>query len=118
MADDHILFLSWKRVVPGREGYAGELFQSTLNYFKRQAEQGNVAGVEPCLLSASNSDVNGFIIVRGTAEKLATISQQQDYLNIVIQAGLCLQDFSVVHGYRGAKIAEMMNTWKNYASKF
>lgn len=118
MTDDHIILMSWTRAIPGREAIAGELFQSSLTWFKRQVEQGNIAGAEPYLLTANGGDINGFIIVRGSSEALTNLSHHKDYENLVVQANLCLQNFAVINGYRGSRVTEMMNAWKTYASKF
>jgi hypothetical protein len=111
---DRILFLGWNRVIPGREQQGMQLWQKALEYYGGLQSDGRIESFEPVLLSAHGGDLNGFIILRGDAEKLAGIREDNAFIDLVIEAEYCCDGFGVVGGYIGDSIMENLTRWSKH----
>ena len=108
---DRILFLGWNRSVTGREQQALKLFQKGMEIFGKWQADGRIESVEPVLLAAHGGDLNGFIMLRGDAEKLSELRQDDTFLNFAIEANYCLENFGVILGYIGEGLTDTFNRY-------
>ena len=98
------LFIGFGATVRGREGQAVELFNEVLGYYGGLQEEGVIDSFEPVFLEPHGGDLGGFILLRGDAEKLASIRVSEEFTQFSIRAGLCVDNFGVV----GADLAERL----------
>ena len=112
------LFIGWNRAIPGREQLALELFQSSLGYYGKLQAGGSIENFEPVLLSAHGGDMNGFIVLRGDAQKLAAVRVSPEFVDIETQAMLCLQGVGVIQGFVGDGLQAMMQSWGKHLQKY
>jgi hypothetical protein len=98
------LFIGWGEVVRGRETDALDLFNETLGYYGRLQEEGTIEGFEPVFLEPHGGDLNGFILIRGDAEKLASLRVSEEFTQYAIRASLMVEGFGIV----GADLAERL----------
>jgi hypothetical protein len=98
------LFIGWGEVVRGRETEATELFNETLAYYGRLQEEGTIEDFEPVFLEPHGGDLNGFILIRGEAERLARLRVSDEFTQFSLRAGLVVDGFGVV----GADLAERL----------
>lgn len=103
---DRILFLGWNRSVTGREQQALKLFEKGMEFFGKLQTDGRIESFEPVLLSAHGGDLNGFVMLRGDAEKLSDVRQDDTFINFAIEANHCLEDFGVILGYIGEGLTD------------
>jgi hypothetical protein len=104
---DQMLFMGWNRSVSGREQQALKLFEKCMEFFSKLQTDGRIESFEPALLGAHGGDLNGFVIVRGDADKLAGVRRDDDYLNFITEANYCLEGFGVIPGYIGEGLTDM-----------
>ncbi len=109
---DAALFIGWNRAVPGKESVALELFAMATSYFEGQKKKGNIESYEPVLIGAHAGDLNGFMLIRGTPEKLLTLRRDDDFLHLVVRCGIALEGFGTVEAYRGDGLARMMDLYR------
>ncbi len=109
--ETNALIFGWNHPYVGREGHAAELFSQTVGYFEKQQKSGKLESFETCFLQAHAGDFNGFFFLRGTHQNLAWIHNDQDFQDIVIRAGLCLDGVGLTPAWRGPAINEMMTRW-------
>jgi hypothetical protein len=98
------LFIGWGEVVRGRETEATELFNETLAYYGRLQEEGTIESFEPVFLEPHGGDLNGFILIRGDAEQLASLRVSEEFTQFSLRATLIVDGFGVV----GADLAERL----------
>ena len=108
---DRILFVGWNRVVAGREQQALQLWQKSMEFYGGLQSNGRIDSFEPALLSSHGGDLNGYIILRGDADKLAGIQEDDTFINLVVEAEYCLDGFGVVTGYIGDSIMDRLSRW-------
>jgi hypothetical protein len=104
------LFIGWGEVVRGRETEALEVFNETIAYYSRLQEDGTIEGFEPVFLEPHGGDLNGFILIRGDAETLASLRVNEEFAQFAIRAGLVVDGFGVV----GADLAERLQRQMAY----
>jgi hypothetical protein len=104
------LFVGFGNPVRGREGQAVELFNEVLGYYGRLQEEGEIEGFEPVFLEPHGGDLEGFILLRGEAEKLARLRVSEEFRQYSTRAALCVESFGVV----GADLAERLQRQMAY----
>ena len=113
---DSALFLGWNRSVAGRERQAMDLFMKVVEYYGQLQNDGKIESFEPVLLAAHGGDLNGFVLIRGEADKLDEIRREEKFINYSIEAGFCLGGFGVMRGYLGDNITETFSQWSKHIS--
>ena len=108
---DRVLFMGWNRPVVGREEQANQLFQKAMEYNGKLLADGRIESFEPVILSQHGGDLNGFVLVRGSAEKLAKVQEDDAYLDLLTEARYCIDGFGVVAGYTGEGVTEILSRW-------
>jgi hypothetical protein len=71
------IFIGWNRPSVGREQQAMQVFQKSLEFYGKLQSDGRIESFEPVILSAHGGDLNGFVLLRGDAEKLAEIRRDE-----------------------------------------
>ncbi len=114
---DYALFVGWGDTVPGREQLAARVFGETMEYFGRLQQQGEIAGVEPFFLELHGGDLNGFFLVRGEREALARVRTSDEFVRVVLRAGLVVQRVGVVAATTGAELARQLGEFQQHAAE-
>jgi len=107
---DSGLFIGWGEVVRGRETEALEVFNETIGYYSRLQEEGTIESFEPVFLEPHGGDLNGFILLRGDAEKLASLRVSEEFTQLATRATLIVDGFGIV----GADLAERLQRQMEY----
>ena len=108
---DRVLFIGWNRPVVGREQQAMQLWQKVMEYYGKLQADGRIESFEPVILTAHGGDLNGFVMLKGDAEKLAEISREDTFIDLTIEAGYSLEGFGVVAGYIGEGLTDVISRW-------
>ena len=108
---DRVLFIGWNRPVVGREQQAMQLFQKVMEFYAKLQADGRIESFEPVMLGAHGGDLNGFFMLKGSAEKLAEIREDDTFMNQVTEANFCLEGFGVIIGYIGEGLNDVFSRW-------
>lgn len=111
------IIIGWNRPVPGRERDANELFASSIAYWNKQKQAGNIDSFEPVLLGAHGGDMNGLFLVRGQPAKLDALMHTDELLDIVVRANLLLQGFGVNRAYTNDALQRLMERWTKHIGR-
>ncbi len=114
---DRILFIGWNRVVTGREQQAMQLWQKSMEFYGGLQSNGRIDSFEPVLLSSHGGDLNGYVMLRGDADKLAGVREDDTFIDFVIEADFCLDGFGVVPGWIGEGITDVLTRWSKLFSE-
>ena len=106
-----VIFLGWNRASVGREQQAMQVFQKSLEFYTKLQTEGRIESFEPVILSSHGSDLNGFVLLRGDAEKLSEIRRDETFVDIVIEAEYCVDGFGHVDGYIGEGLDDVITRW-------
>ena len=108
---DRVIFMGWNRPLVGREQQAMQLFQKSMEYWEKQKTEGQIESYEPVFLNYHGGDLNGFVMVRGEAEKLAEVQNDGTFLDLATEANYCLEGYGVIIGYVGEGATEVFTRW-------
>jgi hypothetical protein len=104
------LFIGFGDPARGREREAVEIFDETIGYFAGLQQGGEIESFEPVFLEPHGGDLSGFILLRGSAEQLASLRVRDDFTHLVLRASLCVDNVGVV----GADLAERLQRNMEY----
>jgi hypothetical protein len=113
---DRVLFISWGQTVRGAEERALEVFNDAMGLLGRMQQDGRIEKFDVVLLNP-NDGVDGFIEVFGTAEQLAAVQDDEEFVRNTIDAQLCVDRISHVMGYANDGVARMMGLYQEAISK-
>jgi len=80
-----------------------------MEYYGKLKKEGKIEDYEPIFLSSHGGDLNGFILLKGSAQKLAEIREDSAFLDLVVEAAYCLEGFGVVSGFAGEGITNIFS---------
>ena len=104
---DRLLFISWGRVVAGREEIALEVFNESVGLYGRLQQDGRIEGFDTVLLTPTGG-IEGYFQVHGSAEQLAALREDADWQRSIVDASLIVEDMSVVDGFENQGVADQM----------
>jgi len=113
---DRVLFLSWGQVVRGAEERSIEVFNEALGILGRMQQDGRIERFDVVLLDP-NSDLDGFIEIVGSAEQLAAVREDPEFVRNTIDAQLCVDRIVHTTGYCNEGVAHMMGLYQEALAK-
>jgi hypothetical protein len=95
------LFIGWGAPVRGREAKGLEVFSEALAYYGRLQQEGVIEGFETAILEPHGGDLQGFVLVRGSEERLAQLRVDDEFVRLSTRASLIVEGVGVI-GARSA----------------
>jgi hypothetical protein len=108
---DRVIFMGWTRPVVGREKQAMQLFQKATAYCSKLKTEGKIESFESVLLMPHGGDLNGFILIRGDAKKLAGFNDEATAVELRMEATYCLEGYGVITGITGEALTKSFPQW-------
>ncbi len=105
------LFVGFGVSVRGRERQAAKVFGEAQEYFARLQQQGEIDSFETVLLESHGGDLNGFTLVRGDRDKLASIRTSDEFVRLSLRAGLITEGFGVIGAVLGERVGTLMGVF-------
>ena len=105
------LFVGFGLPVRGRERQAVRVFTEALEYYARLQEQGEIESFETVFLDSHGGDLNGFTLLRGDPDKLASIRTSDEFMRLSLRADLITERFGVVGAVLGERIGTLMGVY-------
>jgi hypothetical protein len=106
------LFIGWGQVVRGREGRAVEVFNETIEYWGGLQGEGKIEDFEVVLLTPHGGDLAGFALLRGSAEQMATLRNDDEFERRITRADLIIDNQGVVDAVLGEGIGNTMSIYQ------
>ncbi|MGO9751404.1 MAG: hypothetical protein ACLP8S_20670 [Solirubrobacteraceae bacterium] len=113
---DRVLFIGWGATVRGAEERAIEVFNEALGVYGRMQQDGRIEGFDVMLLDP-NGDLNGCILIRGSAAQLAAMREDGEFRRITIDAALIVEDLRLIGGYANDGVSQQMALYEAAISK-
>ena|SRR5436190_11309510 len=106
------LFIGWGAAVRGLEAKGLEVFSEALAYYGRLQQEGTVESVEPVILEPHGGDLQGFILLRGSEERLAQLRVDDEFVRLSTRASLVVERVGVVGGALGDGLQGSIETYQ------
>jgi hypothetical protein len=113
---DRVLHISWGEVVRGREEHALEVFNESLGFYGRMQQEGRIEGFDVVLLEPSTG-TGGYIDIRGSAEALAALTEDDDWRQLIADSSLIVDDLRIARGLANEGVAEGIARFQAAAAK-
>jgi hypothetical protein len=111
------LFIGWGAPVRGREAKGLEVFNESLAYYGRLQQEGVIEGVETAILEPHGGELVGFILLRGSEEKLAQLRVDDEFVRLSTRASLIVQGLGVVGATLGEGLEDAITTYQQAISE-
>lgn len=82
------LFVGWGAPVRGREVKNLEVFNEVLAYYGRLEQEGVIEGFETVFLEPHGGDLQGFVLLRGSEERLAQLRVDDEFVRLSTRGSL------------------------------
>ena len=105
------LFIGWGQVVRGREQCALEVFNESVEYWAGLQSDGKVEDFEIVLLAPHGGDLQGYAILRGSAEQLNALRDDDEFQRRNTRADQIVEGFGVIDAALGEGIGRAMNIY-------
>jgi hypothetical protein len=108
---DFGLFVGFGYPVRGRERQAVKVFNEAMEYYARLQQRGEIESFESVFLEPHGGDLNGFTLIRGDRDKLASIRTSDEFARLSIRADLIVEGFGVIGAQLGEQIETLMGVY-------
>jgi hypothetical protein len=112
------LFIGFGEPVRGREGPAVDSFNDTVAYLGQIQSEGKIDDFEIVFLDPHGGDLGGFMLLRGTADQMHAVRQEEEFQRHMTQASLTVERLGVVNASLGEGIARAMAIYQEQIGAF
>jgi hypothetical protein len=113
---DRMLLIAWGAPVRGLESRALEVFNEALGILGRMQQDGRIESFDVSLLSP-NGEMDGFIMIRGSAEQISSLREDEEFQRNTVDAQLSVDNIRHLDGYTNEAIAPQMQMYVEAISK-
>ena len=110
------LFVGWGAPVRGREAVGLEVFNEALMYYGRLQQDGVIEGFEAVILEPHGGDLQGFILIRGSEERLAQLRVDDEFVRLSTRASMIVEGLGVVGASLGDGLEQAIATYQGAIS--
>jgi hypothetical protein len=113
---DRLLFIGWGNPVRGMEERALESFNEAIGLLGRMQQEGRIESFDVALFNP-NSDLDGYVSIKGTAEQIAGVREDEEFQRNTVTATLCVDRIRHIDGYANEGIAAQMALYQEAVAK-
>jgi hypothetical protein len=113
---DRILLVSWGMPVRGLEERGLQVFNEALGLLGRMQQDGRIESFDVALLTP-NGDMNGFIVVRGSAAQIDAVRQDDEFVRNTADAAMIVDGLRHVEGYANEGVARQIEIYQAAIAK-
>jgi hypothetical protein len=113
---DRVLFIGWGNPVRGVEERGLEVFNEAVGLLGRMQQDGRIEGFDVVLLGP-NTDLSGYVAVRGSAEQIAGVREDDEFRRNTIEASLIVENLRHIEGFTNEGVAREMALYQEAIAK-
>jgi hypothetical protein len=113
---DRLLFISWGQAVRGREARGLEVFNEAMGMLGRMQQEGRIESFDVAVLEP-NGDMSGFVVVHGSAEQIASVRQDEEFLRSTADTVLIVDKFRHIEGSANEGVARQIAIFQEAIAK-
>jgi hypothetical protein len=111
------LFIGWGAPVTGREAKGLEVLSESLAYYGRLQQEGVIESFETVFLEPHGGDLQGFVLVRGSEERLAQLRVDDEFVRLSTRASLIVESIGVIGAALGDGLEQAIGTYQQAVSE-
>jgi hypothetical protein len=113
---DRVLFIGWADSARGAEERALGAFNDAMGLLGRKQQEGQLESFDVVLLEP-NSDLGGYITIRGTADQIAALRADPEFQRNTVDSQLSVDGIRHIEGYTNEGVAAQMGLYQEAISK-
>jgi hypothetical protein len=113
---DRMLMITWSEPSRGREARALEVFNEAMGILGRKQQEAAIESFDVGLL-APNGFLDGFIAIKGSAEQITALRNDEEFTRNTVDATLCVDDIRHIEGYCNEGVASQMGMYEQAIDK-
>lgn len=113
---DRMLMVCWGAPVRGREDRGVEVFNEAVGLAGRMQQDGRIESFDIALFSP-NSDMQGYLQMRGSAEQIAALALDEEFTRNTADAGLIVENLRHLQGVCNEGVAQLMEYYADARAK-
>jgi hypothetical protein len=111
------LFIGWGAPIRGREAKGLDVLSETLAYYGRLQQEGVIEDFETAILEPHGGDLQGFILLRGSEERLAQLRVDDEFVRLSTRASLVVEGLGVIGAALGEGLEQAIGTYQEAVSQ-
>lgn len=111
------LFIGWGAPITGREAKGLEVLSESLAYYARLQQDGVIEGFETVLLEPHGGDLQGFILLRGSEDRLAGLRVDEEFVRLSTRASLIVAGVGVIGAALGDGLERAIGSYQEAVSE-
>ena len=108
---DRVLLITWGTPVRGCEERGLTVFNEAMGLYGRLQQEGRIEGFDVALLEP-NGGLNGYIMIRGTADQITAVRADDEFQRTTIDASLIVDDLRLVEGYTNEGLSRQIGLYQ------
>jgi len=112
------LFVGWGQPVRGREKRSLDVFSDAMTYYGERQQDGSIESFEPVLLNPHGGDLQGFFLIKGSAEGLATMMATEEFQRLHVRAGMIVENLGIIEAFTGDGVLTQLGYFSDAAGEF
>jgi hypothetical protein len=81
-------------------------------------QEGRIESFEVVLLEPHGGDLAGFILLRGSAEQIASLQADEEFRRLATRAGMIVQSFGMVRAFLGDGLGRQIAMYEEAIGEF
>lgn len=112
------LFVGWGQPVRGRERRSLDVFSDAVTYYGERVADGSIESFEPVLLNPHGGDLQGFFLIKGPAQGLATMKASEEFQRLHVRAGMIVEDLGIIDAWVDDAVLTQLGHFGDAAGEF
>jgi hypothetical protein len=112
------LFVGWGQPVRGREKRSLDVFSDAVTYYGERVADGSIESFEPVLLNPHGGDLQGFFLIKGPAQGLATMKASDEFQRLHVRAGMIVEDLGIIDAWVDDAVLTQLSHFGDAAGEF
>ena len=111
------LFIGWGAPITGREAKGLEVLAESLAYYGRLQQEGAIESFETVILEPHGGDLQGFVLLRGSGERLATLRSDDEFVRLTTRATLIVESLGILAAALADGLEEAIGVYQQAVSE-
>ena len=112
------LFVGWGQPVRGREKRSLDVFNDAATYYGERLADGSIDSFEPVLLNPHGGDLQGFFLIKGSSQGLATMTASEEFQRLHLRAGMIVEDLGIIAAWVDDAVLNQLGYFGDAAEEF
>ena len=112
------LFVGWGQPVRGREKRSLDVFSDAVTYYGERVADGSIESFEPVRLNPHGGDLQGFFLIKGPAQGLATMKASEEFQRLHVRAGMIVEDLGIIDAWVDDAVLTQLGHFGDAAGEF